>query len=239
MESPELIQYSQSLQDAWVLRVAGFLAREAGDLDKTEMMHRKALEIGRNKEVDACIADQCLSVGEILLNRYQYNNKNNACLDEAEQLFAEALKIEDNTEGRKEQKAFLYNKIGIVYRERNDFTRAEEMHLRSLAAQEERGDLNGVASAKSMLALVHKGRGEYDISETLLREALELDEKCENEKGIACDLANLGGIFRRRGNVLKTREYWTRAHEAYVSLGMVLEARKLQQLIEKLPADEK
>ena len=79
--------------------------------------------------------------------------------------------------GRKESMANAYGNLGLVYGERGDLDKAEEMYLKSLEIEEALGRKEGMASQYGNLGLVYQVRDDLDQAEEVFLKSLALFEK--------------------------------------------------------------
>ena len=95
--------------------------------------------------------------------------------------------------------------LGLVYRHRGDYSRAEAMHLRSLAIAEALGDSVEQAKQRGNLGLVYDQCGRLDEAEEMLEASIAIFEELGDRAGAARNLGNLGLVYQHRGNSTRLR----------------------------------
>ena len=70
------------------------------------------------------------------------------------------------------------------------------------------------------------------------RKSLEIEKTLANPEGIATDYANLGFVYKIKGNSKNAREYWLKALELFKKIGMPHMIEKVQGWLDELE-DEK
>ena len=91
--------------------------------------------------------------------------------------------------------------LGLVYRHRGDYSRAEAMHLRSLAIAEALGDSVEQAKQRGNLGLVYDQCGRLDEAEEMLEASIAIFEELGDRAGAARNLGNLGLVYQHRGKL--------------------------------------
>ena len=71
----------------------------------------------------------------------------------------------------------------------------------------------------------------------MFRKSLDIDEKLGRLEGMARQYANLGSVYRQRGDIAAAREYWIKSRDLYERIGMPHMVEKLQGLLDGLPPD--
>ncbi|MEA1951114.1 MAG: tetratricopeptide repeat protein, partial [Planctomycetota bacterium] len=97
--------------------------------------------------------------------------------------------------------AAAYGNLGLIYRTRGDFGRAEEMHRKSLEIFERLGQQEGMAGQYGNLGLIYRTRGNLGWAEEMHRKALEINERLGQQGGVATQYGNLGLICKMRGDL--------------------------------------
>jgi len=124
-------------------------------------------------------------------------------LDSATSLCVRAL---ETVEKDSPDEATIRGNLGLVYRERGELDKAEEMLQMAIEIDEKLGREKGKASNYGNLGLIYQSRGELDKAEEMLQMALEIDEKLGREEGKASDYGNLGLIYQSKGELDKAKK---------------------------------
>jgi tetratricopeptide (TPR) repeat protein len=84
--------------------------------------------------------------------------------------------------------------------------------------------------------LIYGALGDLERSEALHRQSLELNRSLGRREGVAIQLANLGRIYQRRGDLAKTRDCWREARRLYAALDKAEGVRKMDRWLGELAA---
>ncbi|MCJ7777505.1 MAG: tetratricopeptide repeat protein [Sedimentisphaerales bacterium] len=120
--------------------------------------------------------------------------------------------------GSKEEAAVLGN-LGVIYRDRGELDKAEEMHNKALEIDKKLGRLEGMASQYGNLGLIYQTKGELDKAEEMYNKVLNIEEKLGRPEIIATAYGNLGVIYGTRGQLDKAEEMHNKALEINKKLG--------------------
>jgi tetratricopeptide (TPR) repeat protein len=162
------------------------------DLDGSEAMHRKALEIYEKLKLPAGMAIAYGNLGLILKTRGD--------LDGSEVMHRKSLAIGEKL-NYLECIADQYDNLGLIFQARGDLDGAEAMHRKALEIDEKLGRLEGMANQYGNLGLILQTRGDLDGAEKMHRKSLAIEEKLSRLEGIASDYAALGLILQTRGDL--------------------------------------
>jgi len=188
----------------------GLIHKTRGDLDETERLLRKSLDIdeqfGRPEDMAAAYGN----LGLIHQTRGD--------LDEAEGMHRKALELNEQL-GRLEGMANQYGNLGVIHQTRGDLDEAEGMHRKALAIEEQLGRLEGMAAQYGNLGVVHQTRGDLDEAEEMHRKALEINEQLGRLEGMAYQYGNLGLIHMDRGDLDESERLHRKALELNEQLG--------------------
>jgi tetratricopeptide (TPR) repeat protein len=142
-------------------------------------------------------------------------------LNEAEEHFKQALKIQRDIGDRLGEAAVLGN-LGIVYRYLGDLDKAEDHHKQALNIASDIGDRLCEANALCGLGIVYTqrgGPGDLGKAEKHYKQALKIHREIDNRLGEAQDLGNLGIVYKRRGELGKAEEHYKQALEIAREIG--------------------
>ncbi len=188
----------------------GLIYRTRGDLDDSEKMHLKALEIFKKLERREGIATQYGNLGLIYLTRGD--------LDDAEKMHIKALETFKQLEER-EGTANQYGNLGLIYLTRGDLDKAEKMLLKALEIYEQLGRREGMGSQYSNLGVIYRTRGDLDKAEKMHMKALQISETFGFSELTANQYGNLGLIYRTRGDLDGAEKMFLKALKIDKQLG--------------------
>ncbi len=103
-------------------------------------------------------------------------------------------KLPENADSRKER-ARIYNNLGSIYLNWNDYARATEHFEKSLTIRIENGDAHGTAVLYNNLGVVYEHQGNYDKAFEYHRRSLEIKKEIGDIYGLAISHTNLGLIL--------------------------------------------
>jgi len=106
-------------------------------------------------------------------------------------------KLPENVDSRKER-ARIYNNLGSIYLNWNDYPRATEHFEKSLAIRIENRDAHGTAILYNNLGVVYERQGNYDRALEYHRQSFELEKEIGDIYGLAISHTNLGLILSRK-----------------------------------------
>ncbi len=106
-------------------------------------------------------------------------------------------KLPDNVDSRKER-ARIYNNLGSIYLNWNDYPRAIEHFEKSLTIRIENRDTHGTAILYNNLGVVYERQGNYDRAFEYHRQSFELEKEIGDIYGLAISHTNLGLILSRK-----------------------------------------
>ena len=107
--------------------------------------------------------------------------------------------LPENADSRKER-ARIYNNLGSIYLNWNDYPQAIEHFEKSLIIRRENGDTHGTAILYNNLGVVYERQGNYDRALEYHRQSFEIEKEIGDIYGLAISHANLGLILCRKGD---------------------------------------
>lgn len=116
-------------------------------------------------------------------------------------------------------RALAYYLRGTSYFATGNYPRAIAWYEKSLAIDEEIGDLQGVASALTRLGVIHNDIGNYREALAHLERSLDIREQNGNRSGVANSLNHLGNIYDNQGYFPRALEYHQRSLEIREEIG--------------------
>ncbi len=124
----------------------------------------------------------------------------------------EAFKIAQNISDFKRQAEAL-NKIGVVYRNLNNYDKAFEVYNKALRISEKIGDSIQTAFSLNNIGGIYRLQGNYNEALTYILPALGIFERHKYLDGISFCAINIGLIYRRQNLTEKALEYLTKTLE--------------------------
>ncbi len=219
---------------ARALNAIGKIYVATGDLSTAEAQFQRAVKIAERGTAGTTVdtADRMIetliegksNLGDLALRRGD--------TERALAFFSEAIELV-GPRHTTPVAAILYHNVGAAHGRLGRYDDAEEYLRRALAINEQRRIHGEVAANLYMLASVYSRRGLFDEAYDLAYQALERDKMIENPLGIAQDLFALGSIERRRTRFDAAHEYYTRAFDIYLTLGVVPEVVRALSALEE------
>lgn len=124
----------------------------------------------------------------------------------------EALKIAQNISDYKRQAEAL-NKMGVVYRNLNNYDKAFDVYNRALRISEQIGDSIQTAFSLNNIGGIYRLQGNYNEALTYIFNALKIFERHNYLDGMSFCAINIGLIYRRQNLPEKALEYLTKTLE--------------------------
>ncbi len=171
------------------------------DSQKALSAYRKAIKL------DSSNTDAWIRLGRVSYWLGNYDN--------AQQAYEKVLKLAGNN---KILQAIGYSNLGIIYKIRGEFDKAEESYLKSFKINEVLGRKADMAIAHGNLASIYYIRGEYGKAEERYLKSLRINEDLGRNEGMANQYCNLGIIYKNRGELEKAEEFYLKSLEIYKAL---------------------
>ena len=191
-------------------------------LSAAEDMLTRAREQARARSASLFV-DASISVGELYLR----NEDPKKSLD----ILQEAL----STQGKLSplQTGVLYHDTGAAWKGAGDMVKALDWFTRSLQNNLANKLLESAAADYYMIASIHSKQGDFEGAMADAQQALALDKKIENSRGIAKDLYAMGLIALKKNDSPAAYDYCQRAYSAFASFGDKDGMKKtLEQLVQ-------
>ena len=109
------------------------------------------------------------------------------------------------------------NNIGTNYRRMGIFGEASTYHYQALSLSEHYSDKRSDSARKSRLVSlngignIHLTLSDWDLADSVFRQALAGERELQSELGQAINCANLGSIFEKRGQIDSALHYYQRS----------------------------
>ncbi len=115
-------------------------------------------------------------------------------------------KLPENVDSQKER-ARIYNNLGSIYLNRNDYPSATEHFEKSLAIRIENQNAHGAAVLYNNLGVVYERQGNYDKALEYHRRSFEIEKEIGDIYGLAISYTNLGLILFHKGDYSQALNY--------------------------------
>jgi len=122
-------------------------------------------------------------------------------------------------EKESEEEAVVLGNLGLIYKDKGELEKAEEMYLKSLEISETRGFLLLTANQYGNLGNVYLIQDELDKAEEMHKKAFKISEKLGLKEGMANDYGNLGIVYRSRGDLDKAEKMFNKILKIHEDLG--------------------
>jgi len=114
--------------------------------------------------------------------------------------------LPENADSRKER-ARIYNNLGSIYLNWNDYPQAIEHFEKSLVIRRENGDMHGTAVLYNNMGVVYERQGNYDRALEYHRQSFEIEKEIGDIYGLAISHANLGLILCPKGEYAQALQH--------------------------------
>lgn len=107
----------------------------------------------------------------------------------------------------------IYKNLGVLYRNKKDFQRAEFLFDKGVAVAEEYEDFHYKGILLNSLGVLYRETGEYTKAIKALEESMRIKEGAVNKLPLATTLANLGGLYLRIDEIAKAERCLKQAEQ--------------------------
>lgn len=201
----------------------GIIYVRKGNLDKALFYDSKYLSLSRklgNKREEATALNNIALI---------YNRKGK--LDKALDFYEQSLKLTPEKE-----RAPTYNNIALIYNQKGDYKKAVEYLTKAIEIGTRVGDYHGAAIGMLNLGDTYRQAKDFSKAEENLNEGLKRILKVGDKYWEAVAYKYLGWLYEDMGNIKLAKDYLTKAHELYNSIGAKAMAANVSQsllLLEK------
>ena len=115
--------------------------------------------------------------------------------------------------------AVLYHQLGMTARDRGRLGEAEDWYRKSLAIDDELGNLPGVAITYHQLGITAQGRGRLEEAEDWYGKALGISEELGNRPNMAATYHQLGMTAQDRGRLEEAEDWYRKSLAIKEELG--------------------
>ncbi|WP_431957881.1 tetratricopeptide repeat protein [Nocardia lijiangensis] len=116
-------------------------------------------------------------------------------------------------------RSYWYYQLGILAKDRGDYTEAEHRHQQALTIHEEIGNRAGMAGSYHQLGTLAKNRGDYAEAEHHFQQTLSIFEELGNRANMAISNNSLGMLARLRGDYTEAEHRYQQALSIFEELG--------------------
>ncbi len=140
---------------------------------------------------------------------------------ELQKAMAQFSQLADTARSRRDRAllAVAQGNLGVLYQTRGDLAKAEEMHRKALAIDEQLGSKEGMAADYGNLGILRKTRGDLATAEEMYRKSLAIEQELGRKEGMAADYGNLGILYKTRGDLATAEEMYRKALAINEELG--------------------
>lgn len=182
-----------------------------GQYEKVQEIGEKILKIANKKKNNQ---------GKVYaLNLLSNSYRECGNLEKAEKYVKDALDSAKKS-NIKEEMSRIYNNLGLIYQDRNEWEHAEEMFDKAIKSFLKK-DISDLAKIYCNLGINFKKQGNLIKSEEVLNEALKISEKYSLSECSAANLAELGSVSILKGEIEKGQELLEKSLAISESKGMV------------------
>jgi len=210
----------------------GDIERNRGNWDEAERLYRQSLALRTELGDRSGMATSWGVLGNIERNRGNW--------DEAERLYRQYLEVMTEL-GDRSGMASSWGVLGDIERNRGNWDEAERLYRQSLALRTELGDRQslalrtelgdreGIAISTGCLGENELGKGNLDVAENYLTEALAQMKELGMTWHIAETNFDLAQLWRKRGNEAIAQQHYQKSHQIYQQLGAIKELERIEQ----------
>lgn len=163
----------------------GVIHRLKGKNDRAMETLRQSLQISREIDYKAGIAEATIGIANIHVMQGQYA--------QALELYQQNLEVRRSLNDRSGVANVLTN-IGVVERRLGRDDRALASYQQALEIHESLKDKGGIAGATNNLGNIHLDRGRYDEALASFQTTLRITEEINDRAGISLAAYNIGGV---------------------------------------------
>lgn len=117
-------------------------------------------------------------------------------------------------------KARALNRLGNIFKTRDEVEKAETAYRQSLDVFQKLGDEEGLASVYSDLGDWYQARGDLTNAETMYQQSLTINDHLGRKEGVADVCSSLGNLYQVRGDLDQAETMHHQSLEIKKQLGM-------------------
>ncbi len=107
--------------------------------------------------------------------------------------------------------ATAYNRIGLAYRDRNDYVKAIAIFQKSIDIFEKTHDKKGLSYSVNSMGVAYERQGNYPLALALYQKSLKINEEIKSKKGISVSMHTIGVVYERQGNYPLAIDYFEKS----------------------------
>lgn len=171
-----------------------------------ELLFQKLKQYEGNIELECILLDKLGTAFKELKNipkareyLLEAEAKGNSIADPSEQLIKAKLSIDKN--------------LGVLYRNEQDFAKAEFYFNRAIALAESTNNDAIKATVLNSLGILYTEKKDYYNAIKVYEESLRIKEETDNVQGLSVTYSNLGDLYISINNFLKAESYLDRSYQ--------------------------
>jgi tetratricopeptide (TPR) repeat protein len=168
---------------------AGYLAFWKGDDERSSLLQKQAVELGRQTNNPTVTALALVGLARIALR---------TDVEEARRLCREALAVTEGTDDQAGRSSAMHV-LGVAAQMSGDLLEARDLMSQRIALAKEQGNLVVVSSESGNLSMVERQLGNLDEAEALACEALDIAYRRGDELMTGWMMNGLAAVARDRG----------------------------------------
>ena len=193
---------------AGALNNKGYLCNSQGDITCAMDYYEKCLEIQKEINDYAGLANTYINVGYIYLNQ--------GLLDAALENYYQSLRIQESLDNQAGVATAL-NGIGYMLYKQGHADSALAHYNRSLDIRTVLDDSYGIATCYNNIGLVYMDRKQWDEALGFYSKGLNLERTMADEAGMAISMGNIANIYKQKGDAGMALQYYDSAHRVHTS----------------------
>jgi predicted ATPase len=150
-------------------------------------------------------------IGHIYIKKGKY--------EDAKNVYRDAFSIYSKFQDMPKDLAQIYNELGVIYYQTDDFEKAFEYHEKSLQIRMKIDDKLGISSSYNNIGNVWYSKGYFEKALDYYEKSLHILEAIGDVAGVASSLGNIGVIHRRKGAIDKALECYEKCISVMQPLG--------------------
>jgi len=167
-------------------------------------------------------AENLVPAGSILqvkcLNLRAFILRMHGDLDQAEGIYLRSIKLLAGL-GDKQELAYSFNQLGVVYHVRGDYDKAIDFNQRALTILEQLGDKQGLNRLIGNIGVTYAQRGDFDRALACQQKNLAIAEEIGDKRVVGLANNNLSRIYIQRQEYSKAEACLQKAREISVQIG--------------------
>lgn len=140
----------------------------------------------------------------------------NSNVEKAERFFNLALeKTTSPNDTIVRVRAFVYSRLGFLYRIKADYPRSIDYHLKSLEINSSLNDSISIGANYHNIGMVMRFQEDYESAKLYFEKAIEIREAVKEYQGLGISYNMLGVIYRREQDYFTAENYYRKAFDIF------------------------